>query len=87
VAIRAGIHSGDAVRDVDDFFGHAVTVAARVAAIAQGGEILVTRVVRDLVQGAGFAFEQTRSQSLKGIQEPVEVAAVAEETATGLADQ
>jgi len=77
VTIRAGIHSGDAVRDVDDFFGHAVTVAARVAAIARGGEILVTRVVRDLVQGGSFTFDHVRSESLKGIQEPVEIAALA----------
>jgi hypothetical protein len=77
VSIRAGIHSGDAVREVDDFFGHAVTVAARVAALAQGGEILVTRVVRDLVQGGSFAFDHVRSASLKGIAEPVEVASLA----------
>jgi class 3 adenylate cyclase len=74
--VRAGIHSGDAVRDVDDFFGHAVTVAARVAAVARGGEILVTRVVRDLVQGGAFAFDHVRAESLKGIEEPVEVAAL-----------
>jgi class 3 adenylate cyclase len=77
VRLRAGIHSGDAVRDIDDFYGHAVTVAARVASIAQGGEILVTRVVRELVRGGSFRFENVRLESLKGIDEAVEVARLA----------
>lgn len=76
VRLRAGIHSGDAIRDVDDFYGHAVTVAARVASIASGGEVLVTRVVRELVQGGPFRFDHVRTEALKGIHEPVEVARV-----------
>jgi class 3 adenylate cyclase len=76
VQLRAGIHSGDVVRDVDDFYGHAVTVAARVAALAQGGEILVTGVVRELVRGGPFRFDHLRMEPLKGIAEPVEVASV-----------
>jgi class 3 adenylate cyclase len=76
VRLRAGIHSGDVVRDVDDFYGHAVTVAARVAALAQGGEILVTGVVRELVRGGPFRFDHLRVEPLKGIEEPVEVASV-----------
>lgn len=82
IRLRAGIHSGDAVRDVDDFYGHAVTVAARVASIAQGGEILVTRVVRELVRGGPFAFDNVRLESFKGIEEPVEVSALAPSSAT-----
>jgi class 3 adenylate cyclase len=76
VRLRAGIHSGDVVRDVDDFYGHAVTVAARVAALAQGGEILVTGVVRELVRGGPFKFDHLRMEPLKGIEEPVEVTSV-----------
>ncbi len=77
VRLRAGIHSGDAVRDVDDFYGHAVTVAARVASIARGGEILVTGVVRELVRGGPFRFDNIRLEPLKGIDEPIEVASLA----------
>jgi class 3 adenylate cyclase len=76
IKLRAGINSGDAQRDVDDFYGHAVTVAARVAAVAHGGEILVTRVVRELVRGGDFAFGQLHRECLKGIDDPVEVALV-----------
>lgn len=75
--VRAGLHSGDAVRDVDDFFGHAVTVAARVAALAHGGEILATRVVRELVRGGQFEFSDARMAVLKGIDGEIEIAAVA----------
>lgn len=76
VRLRAGIHTGHAVRDLDDFYGHSVTVAARVAALAQGGEILVTGVVRRLVRGRPFKFDHVRMEPLKGIEEPVEVASV-----------
>jgi class 3 adenylate cyclase len=77
INVRAGIHTGDAIRDLDDFFGHAVNVAARVAAIADGGEIVVTRVVRELVRGGPFTFDHLRSTPLKGIDDPVEIATVA----------
>jgi class 3 adenylate cyclase len=73
IRIRAGLHSGDAVRDLDDFYGHAVTVAARVAALAHGGEILVTRVVRELAHGASFEFGAARVTELKGLDGHYEV--------------
>jgi class 3 adenylate cyclase len=73
IRIRTGLHSGDAVRDLDDFYGHAVTVAARVAALAHGGEILVTRVVRELAHGAGFEFGTARVTELKGLDGTYEV--------------
>jgi class 3 adenylate cyclase len=73
ISIRAGIHSGDAVRDVDDFYGHTVAVASRVAALARGGEILATRVVGELTRGRPFSWGQARTFELKGIKEPYEV--------------
>ncbi len=76
IRIHAGLHSGDAVRDLDDFYGHTVTVAARVAALANGGEILVTRVVRELARGGGFEFDAPRVTELKGLDGTYEVAAV-----------
>jgi class 3 adenylate cyclase len=77
VRLRAGLHSGDAVRDLDDFYGHAVTVAARVAAMARAGEILVTRVVQELAQGGGFEFSEPRITELKGLDGTYELIAVA----------
>jgi len=69
VRVRIGVHAGDAVRERADFFGHAVVVAARVAAMALGGEVLATQLVRDLVAGnSKFSFGPPRFVELKGIE-------------------
>ena len=73
ISLRVGLHSGDAVSRADDFYGHAVTVAARLAAIAQGGEILATKLVSELAQRGSFRFGAPRFAALKGIEEPVEI--------------
>jgi hypothetical protein len=49
--------------------GIAVHVAARVAALAQPGECLVTRTVKDLVAGADIRFSERGKRDLKGITE------------------
>jgi class 3 adenylate cyclase len=49
-AVRVGMHHGPAIRRGDDWFGATVNLAARVAGVAAGGEVLVTDAVRD---GAG----------------------------------
>jgi adenylate cyclase len=68
IQVRIGIHTGEVVSDADDFFGHAVNYAARVAGAATGGEILVSAVVHDLAAPTGhFVFEDPREVALKGI--------------------
>jgi class 3 adenylate cyclase len=49
--IRIGLHAGEVVKEADDFFGRHVNLAARVASAAEGGEILVTETVRELLAG------------------------------------
>ncbi len=49
IRVRIGIHIGKSVRRGDDLFGRNVAMAARVAAQADGGEILVSEPVRDAV--------------------------------------
>jgi adenylate cyclase len=49
IRVRIGIHMGKSVRRGDDLFGRNVAMAARVAAEAKGGEILVTESVRDAI--------------------------------------
>jgi class 3 adenylate cyclase len=46
--LRMGINSGDTFRHGEDYFGLAVSMAARVVAKARGGQILVTDISRDL---------------------------------------
>jgi class 3 adenylate cyclase len=68
IRVRIGIHVGETVREADDFFGHAVSYAARIAAQAEGGEVVVSSLVHDLlVQTGEFEFGEPRVVDLKGI--------------------
>jgi class 3 adenylate cyclase len=69
VPIRAGLHTGEVELRSDDLGGIAVHIAARVAALAQEGEVLVSRTVRDLVVGSGLDFEDRGAHELKGVPE------------------
>jgi class 3 adenylate cyclase len=74
ISVRIGVHTGELISDADDFFGHAVNYAARVAGAAAGGEILVSTLVHDLVEATGtFSFEASREVELKGIAGPIRV--------------
>ena len=66
IRIRVGVHTGEILREADDFFGQAVNYAARVAATAGGDEIVVSGVVRDLVASAEFVFGEPREVELRG---------------------
>lgn len=65
--IRAGLHTGEIEVRGDDVGGVAVHVAARVMAQSGDSEVFVSRVVTDLVAGAGLQFENRGSFDLKGI--------------------
>jgi class 3 adenylate cyclase len=67
VRIRAGLHAGEIERRGDDVSGIAVHVAARVAAEAGIGEVLVTDVVVELVEGSGIDFDDRGLRALKGV--------------------
>ncbi len=68
IRVRIGLHTGEAIREADGFFGKTVILAARIAAQARGGEILVSSDVRELAQGAGgIGFIATRETQLKGL--------------------
>lgn len=69
VPIRAGLHTGEVERRHDDLGGITVHIAARVAALAKEGEVLVSRTVRDLVVGSDLDFEDRGAYELKGVPE------------------
>jgi class 3 adenylate cyclase len=76
-AIRIGLHTGEAIRDADDFFGRTVIVASRIAGQARGGEILVSGLLRELTESsAEFTFEAAREVELKGLAGTQRVCAV-----------
>jgi class 3 adenylate cyclase len=68
VRVRVGIHTGEVIQVKDDFFGKHVIVAARVANSARGGEILVSALVREIVDSRGdLTFDEPRTVGLKGL--------------------
>lgn len=71
--IRAGVHTGECEARGEDLSGIAVHVAARVMALAGGHEVLTTRTVKDLVDGAGIVFQERGLQSLKGIPSEIQL--------------
>jgi pimeloyl-ACP methyl ester carboxylesterase len=73
IEIRAGLHTGEVEIAADDVLGIAVHMAARVAALAQAGECLVTRTVKDLVAGADIRFAERGKRELKGMADAVDL--------------
>lgn len=65
--IRAGLHTGECELASGRLVGIAVHIAARVAAQAGPGEVLVSSTVKDLVVGAGFHFGDRGLHALKGV--------------------
>ncbi|HSC51371.1 MAG TPA: adenylate/guanylate cyclase domain-containing protein [Gaiellaceae bacterium] len=65
--VRAGVHTGECELHEGKVAGLAVVIGARVAAAAQGGEVLVSQTVKDLVAGAGLEFEERGEHELKGV--------------------
>ena len=65
--LRAGLHTGEIETRGRDVGGFAVHAAARVMGQSQPGEVLVSRVVTDLVAGTGLCFSERGSHELKGL--------------------
>ncbi len=71
IKVRIGLNAGEPIAEDDDLFGTAVNEAARITAAANGGEILVSNVVRELAKGKDFLFADRGETSLKGFDESV----------------
>ena len=79
IRVRMGLHAGEAIREEGDFFGRSVILAARIAAQARGGEILVSEQLRKLAGAADgdgangpsgngeLDFDSGRELELKGL--------------------
>ncbi len=68
IAVHIGVHTGDALAEEGDYLGHTVIVASRLADVAGPGEILVSSLSQQLVQGSGeFTFAGHRETQLKGM--------------------
>jgi len=74
--VRVGLHTGEVELLGDDVGGIAVHIAARVMAAAGAGEVLCSRTVKDLVAGAGYAFADRGTRTLKGVPDSWQLYAV-----------
>ena len=71
VLVRIRLHTGEVVKEAEDFFGTNVALAARIASLARGGEILVSGLLKDLLESSGEVdFGPPREVELKGISGP-----------------
>jgi class 3 adenylate cyclase len=69
IVVHIGVHTGDALDEGDDYLGHTVIVASRLADAAGAGEILVSSLSEQLVQGSGeFTFSGHGETRLKGME-------------------
>jgi class 3 adenylate cyclase len=73
LSVRVGLNAGGPIEEEGDLFGATVTLASRIAAKADGDEILVSDNVRSLCSGKGFLFTDRGEFVAKGFEEPVRV--------------
>ena len=72
LSVRVGLNIGEPIRDEDDYFGTPVVVAKRLCDEAEGGQILASELLRELVGSrGGFAYRSRGSLTLKGISKPL----------------
>ena len=67
IEVRAGLHTGECEVRGEDLGGLAVHIAARIGALADAQDVLVSATVKDLVIGSGIDFEDRGEHELKGV--------------------
>jgi len=68
IQVRMGLHTGEVLKDADDFFGKHVILASRIAGKARGGEILASALLKELAESSGdIRFGPEREVELKGL--------------------
>ncbi len=74
ISIRTGIHYGEVIEDDDDIFGDAVNIAARMAGIAKGGQVITTAAtIKDLPPELSTQVRQIDITKVKGKQDKLAV--------------
>jgi class 3 adenylate cyclase len=68
IRVRMGLHTGEVINEAGDFFGRNVILAARIADQAQGSQILVSSLLKELTESSReFTFSEERNVELKGL--------------------
>ena len=81
--MRVGIHTGEVIIEGGEARGVAVHAAARVAALAEPGEVLVSGTTRDLLEGSDLSFEFRGAYDLKGLTGARPIFALTDATRVG----
>ena len=69
VRVRIGLHTGEAIKEAEDFFGRHVILASRIAGEARGGQVLVSSLLKELTESSGdIRFGEGQQVSLKGLE-------------------
>jgi pimeloyl-ACP methyl ester carboxylesterase len=82
IELRAGIHTGECEAIGQDLGGLAVHIGARVSALAEPGEIVVSSTVKELVIGSGMQFVDRGEHALKGVPDTWRLYALGKERAS-----
>jgi class 3 adenylate cyclase/pimeloyl-ACP methyl ester carboxylesterase len=69
--VRVGLNAGEPVADAGDLFGSTVILAARIAALADAGEILMPEALRHLLSGKTYEYADRGGVVLKGFEDAV----------------
>ncbi len=77
IEVRAGLHTGECEVRGDDIGGIGVHIGARVSALANANDVLVSSTLKDLVIGSGLEFEDRGAHELKGVPGDWQLFAVA----------
>ena len=83
IDIRIGLHTGEVEMVDGDVHGIAVHIAARIMALAETGEVLVSGAIPALVLGSGLRFADRGSHELKGVRDVWPVYAVRDTVSAG----
>jgi adenylate cyclase len=74
IKLRIGIHTGEVIFEVDDLFGDGVNVAARLEALAEPGQVLISDTARNSLDGKTLQqFQGGENHQLKNIKRPIGV--------------
>jgi len=76
LGVHIGLNAGEPIAEEQDLFGTSVDLARRICDQAEGGEILVSDVVRQLVAGKDFLFADRGEAALRGFEDPVRLVEV-----------
>ena len=83
IYVRIGISAGEPIAESDDLYGTTVNQAARIMSMAQGGQILVSDLVRGLLQGRSFRFDDRGTHQLRGFRDSIQLFSVDWRDASG----